>query len=149
MKPDLPEGHANLGALQLLLGDFENGWEGYEYRSIAGDRSKSQLPRRWPVWNGEDIRGKKLIVLEEAAHGDAFLLARYFPLFAELGVDATVECRPHMLAVLGQVPGVRLVTHIDPEEHFDYQVHFFSLPRAFKTRVDTVPASIPYIESGA
>lgn len=147
LKPDLPEGHANLGALQLLLGDFQNGWEGYEYRTIAGDRSKSQLPQRWPVWNGEDIRGKKLIVIEEAAHGDAFMLARYFPHFADLGVDAAVECRPHMLAVLSQVPGVRLVTRIDPEEHFDYQAHVFSLPRAFKTRVDRVPACIPYMKA--
>ena len=49
-----------------------------------------------------------------------------------------------MLALLKQAPGVRLVTKIDPAEHFDYQVHLFSLPRAFKTRLDNVPAHFPY-----
>jgi hypothetical protein len=50
-----------------------------------------------------------------------------------------------MHALLKQVPGVRLVTKIDPAEHFDYQVHLFSLPRAFKTRAESVPAQVPYV----
>jgi Tfp pilus assembly protein PilF len=145
LKPDLPEDHSNLGALQLLLGDFERGWEGYEYRMLAGDRCKTDIPRRWPIWNGEPISGKKLLVINEAANGDAIMLARYFPMLADLGADATVECRPHMLSLLKQAPGVRLVTKIDPAEHFDYQVHLFSLPRAFKTRAESVPAQVPYV----
>ena len=73
------------------------------------------------------------------------MLARYFPMLADLGADATVECRPNMHVLLKQVPGVRLVTKIDPAEHFDYQVHLFSLPRAFKTRSESVPAQVPYV----
>jgi tetratricopeptide (TPR) repeat protein len=145
LKPGLPEGHSNLGALQLLLGDFERGWEGYEYRMLGGERCKADLPRHWPVWNGEDIAGRKLLVLDEAANGDAIMLARYFPMLADMGIDATVECRPPMLKLLKQVPGVHLVTKIDPAEHFDYQVHLFSLPRAFKTRAESVPAQVPYL----
>jgi len=145
LKPDLPEGHSNLGALQLLLGDFERGWEGYEYRRLAGDRCKAEIPRCWPIWNGEAIAGKKLLILDEAANGDAFMLARYFPMLAEIGIDATVECRPSMLGLLKQVPGVRLATKVDQAEHFDYQIHLFSLPRAFKTRADSVPAHVPYL----
>jgi tetratricopeptide (TPR) repeat protein len=146
LQPDFPEGHSNLGALQLLLGDFERGWEGYEFRRIAGDRCKAETEPRFPVWNGEDIAGKKLLVLEEAAHGDAFMLARYFPVLAARGIEATVECLPHMLELLSQVPGVRLVTEVDPAERFDYQVHFFSLPRALKTRLETIPADVPYLK---
>ncbi len=145
LEPDLPEGHSNLGALQLLLGNFERGWEGYEHRRLGGDLCKADLPRRWPVWNGEAIAGKKLLVLSEAANGDAIMLARYFPMLADLGIDATVECRPPMLALLRQAPGVRLVAKIDPAEQFDYQVHLFSLPRAFKTRLDNIPAGVPYL----
>jgi tetratricopeptide (TPR) repeat protein len=147
LQPDLAEAHSNLGALRLLLGDFERGWEGYEYRRIAGDRCKAQIEPCFPVWNGEDIAGKKLLVLEEAAHGDAFMLARYFPMFAARGIDATVECLPHMVELLGQVPGARLVTRVDPAERFDYQIHFFSLPRAFKTRQDTAPGPVPYLKA--
>ena len=145
LKPDLPDAHAALSALQLLLGEFEQGFEGNEYRLTTPNYCKTKLARRFPVWNGEAIAGKKLLVINEAAHGDAIMLARYFPMLAERGIDATVECLPHMVALLSHAPGVRLVTKIDPAEHFDYQVHLFSLPRAFKTRLDSVPALVPYL----
>ncbi len=147
LDPELVEGHSNLGALQLLLGDFERGWEGYEYRKLHGDECKTGAKTRWPVWNGEAIAGKKLLVLDEAAHGDIILLARYFPMLATLGANTTFKCRPRMIELLKFVPGVRLVSRTDPRECFDYQVHLFSLPRAFKTRLDTIPAPVPYIEA--
>ena len=149
LKPDLPDAHAALSALQLLLGEFEQGFEGNEYRLITPNYCKARLARRFPVWNGEDIAGKKLLVINEAAHGDAIMLARYFPMLAERGIDATVECLPHMVALLSHAPGVRLVTKIDPAEHFDYQVHLFSLPCAFKTRLDSVPSRVPYLFADA
>ncbi len=147
LNPELVEGHSNLGALQLLLGDFEKGWEGYEYRKLWGDECKIGAKAVWPVWNGEPIAGKKLLVLDEAAHGDIVLLARYFPILAGLGADTTFKCRPRMIELIKNVPGVRIAAETDPGERFDYQVHLFSLPRALKTRLDTIPARVPYIEA--
>jgi tetratricopeptide (TPR) repeat protein len=147
LNSELAEGHSNLGAPRLLLGDFEHGWEGYEYRKLWGGECKIDAKAVWPVWNGEPIAGKKLLIFDEAAHGDIIMLARYFPMLAELGAEATFQCRPRMLELLKKVPGVRLVTETRASEQFDYQVHLFSLPRAFKTRPGIIPAPIPYIES--
>ncbi|MGC2603824.1 MAG: tetratricopeptide repeat protein [Rhodomicrobium sp.] len=147
LDPSLVEGHSNLGALQLLLGDFKRGWEGYEYRKLWGGECKVDAKALWPVWNGELIAGKKLLVLDEAAHGDIILLARYFPILAALGAGATFLCRPRMLELLKKVPGVRLTAEIGPSERFDYQVHLFSLPRVLKTRLQTIPPRVPYIEA--
>ena len=147
LNPELVEGHSNLGALQLLLGDFEHGWEGYEYRKLWGDECKVDAKAVWPVWNGEPVAGKKLLVLDEAALGDIFMLARYFPMLGGLGAEVTFQCRPHMIELIKNVPGVRIVAEVDPRESFDYQVHLFSLPRALKTRLDTIPARVPYIEA--
>jgi tetratricopeptide (TPR) repeat protein len=145
--PGLVEGHSNLGALQLLLGDFEKGWEGYEYRKLWSDECKMDAKAVWPVWNGEPIAGKKLLVVDEAAHGDIFMLARYFPVLAALGAEATFKCRPWMVELIKSAPGVRIVTKIDPAERFDYQIHFFSLPRALKTRLNAIPGQVPYIQA--
>jgi tetratricopeptide (TPR) repeat protein len=147
LDPELVEGHSNLGALQLLLGDFERGWEGYEYRKLWGDECKIDAKAVWPVWSGQPIAGKKLLILDEAAHGDIVMLARYFPVLAELGAVATFKCRPWMIELIKDVPGVRIVTKTEPGETFDYQIHLFSLPRALKTRVGTVPAQVPYIQA--
>ncbi|MGO9546239.1 MAG: tetratricopeptide repeat protein [Rhodomicrobium sp.] len=148
-EPKLAEGHSNLGALYLFLGDFERGWEGYEYRKLRGGVPKTAASELWPVWNGEEIAGKKLLVLNEAAYGDAFMLARYFSVLARMGVEVTFECNPRMIAVLRKVAGVRLITKVEADAHFDYQVHLFSLPRALRTRLETIPAKVPYIEPDA
>ncbi len=145
LDPALVEGHSNLGALQLLLGDFENGLEGFEYRMLWGNLCKADAVAVWPTWNGEPIAGKKLLVLDEAGHGDLFMLARYFPMLAEMGAKVTLKCRPRAVELMSGVRGARTVAETAPGERFDCQMYLFSLPRVFKTRRDTIPGGVPYI----
>jgi tetratricopeptide (TPR) repeat protein len=147
LNPELVEGRSNLGALQLLLGDFENGWEGFEYRKLWGNLCKADASAVWPSWNGEPVAGKKMLVLDEAGHGDLFMVARYLPMLGELGASVTFKCRPRLIDLMKSVRGVRTVTETEPDERFDYQVYLFSVPRLFKTRVDTIPGRVPYIEA--
>ncbi len=148
LNPELVEGRSNLGALHLLLGDFKKGWEGFEYRKLWGNLCKADAATVWPVWNGEPVAGKKRrSVLDEAAHGDLFMIARYLPMLAELGAKVTFKCRPRLVDLMKSVRGARTVAGTDPDERFDYQVYLFSLPRLFKTRSDTIPGQVPYIEA--
>src|SRR6185295_3544632 len=55
----------NRGALLLLLGDFERGWAGYESRWLKDNLPVSALPRVFPQWNGEELAGKRMLVLDE------------------------------------------------------------------------------------
>ena len=59
LNPGLVEGRSNLGALQLLLGDFERGWEGFEYRKLWGNLCKADAATVWPAWNGGACRRQK------------------------------------------------------------------------------------------
>ena len=147
LNPALVEGRSNLGALQLLFGDFENGLEGFEYRMLWGNLCKANAVATWPTWNGEPIAGKKLLVLNEAGLGDIFMLSRYFPLLAELGARVTFQCRPSAVELIKGVRGARTVAGTAPGERFDYQMYLFSLPRVMKTRLDTIPGGVPYIEA--
>ena len=147
LNPELVEGRSNLGALQLLLGDFEKGWEGFEYRKLWGNLCKADAATVWPAWNGEPAAGKKLLVLDEAGHGDLFMIARYLPMLAEQGASVTFKCRPRLVDLMKSVRGVRTVAGTEPDERFDYQVYLFSLPRLFRTRTDTIPGRVPYIEA--
>jgi tetratricopeptide (TPR) repeat protein len=42
-------------------------------------------PKNLTEWKGEDIRGKRLAVITEGGHGDAFWLLRFFPKLREIG----------------------------------------------------------------
>jgi hypothetical protein len=50
--------------------------------------------------------------------------------------------------LLSQIPGAQVVLAFgEPLPPFDYYCPIMSLPRAFKTRLDTIPASIPYLRA--
>jgi tetratricopeptide (TPR) repeat protein len=146
LAPDSAHARNNKGALQLLRGDFHNGWDGYEYRWACGTTPQNALKFPIPQWQGTSHPGEKLIVFDEQGLGDTLQFCRYLPLLAKAGIDVTFLCRSKMIRLLrGLMPQVRCVDDLDPHERFDSQVALSSLPRALKTGLATVPARTPYL----
>jgi len=76
---DSPEVHFNLSILLLLKGDFDNGWQEYEYRRKCADY-KSSLPASrmsQPSWDGSQLNGRTIFIYEEQGVGDTFQFSRY------------------------------------------------------------------------
>ena len=139
------EAISGIGCLDLLMGDFERGWEGYEARWIAGKSLADALGTRFPAWAGPGRNGESVLVLNDHGLGDTIQFFRYLPMMARAGVAATFVCPAKLHRLLGQRSGVRLVEKPPDGEAFDAQIPISSLPRAFSTRLDTVPAAIPYL----
>ena len=89
--PDLATASYNLALLALLHGQLERGWQGYGTRFAAGQ----MLPDRRidaPLWQGEGLRGKRLLVWREQGVGDEFLFAScYAEVIAFSGGRVTIE----------------------------------------------------------
>jgi tetratricopeptide (TPR) repeat protein len=138
----------NKGALQLLRGDFAKGWQGYEHRWITGLTPKTKLRFPIPEWQGTLRAGERLIVYDEQGFGDTLQFCRYLPAIARAGVDVTFFCRSSLLRLMrGLGAQVRCVDDLGPQEKFDTQIALLSLPRALATRLDTIPANVPYLSS--
>jgi len=145
-EPDSAHAKNNKGALHLLRGDFANGWQGYEHRWISGLTPKTKLQFPIPEWQGTLRAGEKLIVYDEQGFGDTFQFCRYLPLIARAGVDVTFFCRSSLLRLMRGLGGqVRCVDDLGPQEKFDSQIALLSLPRALATRLDSIPADVPYL----
>ena len=76
--------------------------------------------------------------------GDTIQFCRYLPLMVAAGVEPTFLCPPRLHRLLATL-GIRLVAERPPGERFDAQIAVSSLPRAFATRLDSVPAAVPYL----
>jgi Flp pilus assembly protein TadD len=135
------------GCLDLTLGDFERGWEGYEARWIAGKSLDEALGVRFPKWRGPGRTGERVLVLNDHGLGDTIQFARYLAMMIGAGVAPTFLCPPKMHRLLSQQPGVRLVAKAPEGESFDAQIAVSSLPRAFATRLESVPAPVPYLRA--
>jgi tetratricopeptide (TPR) repeat protein len=143
--PNSAHAKNNKAALLLLRGDFARGLDGYEFRWIAADTPKQALARPTPEWAGVTLFGDRILVHDEQGLGDVLQFCRYLPLLVAQGGLVTFQCRPRLHRLLAgvNVP-VRLEADV-PAEPFDHQIALSSLPRAFKTRLDTIPAATPYL----
>jgi tetratricopeptide (TPR) repeat protein len=139
------EAVAGKGCLMLTLGDFENGLEGYEARWLQGKSIAEALGTHFPSWKGPEREAKRVLVLNDHGLGDTIQFFRYLPMMAAAGVDATFVCPPRLRRLLSSKANVRFVDSPPEEEPFDAQIAISSLPRAFGTRLETIPVAVPYL----
>jgi tetratricopeptide (TPR) repeat protein len=133
------------GCLDLMVGDFERGWEGYEARWVDGKSLADALGAHFPSWRGPGRAGERVLVMNDHGFGDTIQFCRYLPLMAAAGAEPTFLCPPRLRRLLSSLTGIRLVAERPPGERFDAQIAVSSLPRAFATRLDSVPAAVPYL----
>ena len=86
-----------------------------------------------------------MLVLNDHGLGDTIQFFRYLPLMAAAGVEATFVCPPRLRRLLSSKAKVRFADSPPPGESFDAQIAISSLPRAFGTRLETIPAAVPYL----
>jgi tetratricopeptide (TPR) repeat protein len=135
------------GCLDLLMGDFERGWEGYEARWIAGKSLVETLGARFPTWSGPGSAGERVLVLNDHGLGDTIQFFRYLPMIADAGAAVTFVCPAKLHRLLGPYSQACLVEKAPTEEGVHAQIAISSLPRAFGTLLETTPAPIPYLGS--
>ena len=137
------EAQAGKGCLLLRLGDFERGLRGYEARWLNGKSLGEALGARFQTWRGPRRPGERVLVLNDHGLGDTIQFFRYLPLMKAGGVDAAFACPPRLRRLLSSKANVRFVDSLE-ENEFDAQIAISSLPHAFGTRLDTIPAAVPH-----
>ena len=150
LKPDFADAHWNRGLALLTLGDFKNGLEEYEWRWRTNVTAPMQdFPR--PLWLGAtDPRGKTVLLHADQGFGDTIQLARYAPMLAAKGARVVLQVLPPVKALMSGLEGVeRVVARGEPLPDFDCHCPLSSLPRAFGTRLESIPARIPYLQASA
>ncbi|MDQ2102368.1 tetratricopeptide repeat protein, partial [Azospirillum isscasi] len=136
----------NRGFARLLAGDYEGGWPEFDWRRHDARAEPPWRRFAQPTWTGEDIAGRTVLLYAEQGLGDTLQFVRYVPLVAERGGRVILEVQRPLLGVLSGLTGVeRTIARGDPLPDFDLECPVMSLPRAFGTTLDRVPAAVPYL----
>ena len=149
LKPDYAHAHWNLADCRLMLGDFAQGWQEYEWRWKLEQRDFAQRDFAQPLWLGAPaLHGRTILLHSEFGLGDTLQFCRYATEVAALGADVVLEVQPPLVPLLSGLKGVRqVVARGAALPAFDYHCPLMSLPLAFKTDLGNVPAEIPYLAS--
>lgn len=146
LDPDYADAHWNLSLVQLLLGRFQEGWQGYEWRF----RKVGPIPMRkfaQPLWDGTPLNGRTILLHAEQGFGDTIQFVRYAGILARMGGTVLVECQSEAIApLLKQVPGVaKVLVRGEQLPEFDLHASLMSLPHLCCTTLESIPAQIPYL----
>lgn len=145
---------ASLSQVLLAAGRYEEAWPYFEDRWAnfvdADGQPVSERPELpWPQWKGEDTGvagGARLLVLPEQGHGDSLQFVRYLPLALERFAQVGYICPPSLRrlyeeSLCARWPGLVMLDDVMPDaKEWDWQCSLMSLPLAFGTRLDNIPA---------
>jgi tetratricopeptide (TPR) repeat protein/ADP-heptose:LPS heptosyltransferase len=147
--PQSAAAHFNLSCGLLKAGRLVEGWTHYEWRDRKSvGLSNLALPQ--PLWKGEDLRGKTILLYTEQAFGDAFQFVRFAPVVARLGAKILLGCRAELARIFASVADTQAVI-VSGQSLPDFDLHcsLLSVPGILNTSLETIPASVPYLRAEA
>jgi tetratricopeptide (TPR) repeat protein len=148
LKPDSAEAHFASGMLAIMLGDHVRGWADYEYRFQVPTFPTKRFVSDKPLWKGEDLNGKILLLTEEQGFGDSIQFIRYAGELERRWPECEIWYYGNQLLVqlMRGAEGVSKTLARADEEGFDYHVSLMSLPHILGTTAETILAQVPYIK---
>ncbi len=129
---------------------MKRAWRARIPTAARGTRQLLAKLRNVPRWRGESLQGKRVLVWTEQGLGDSVMMMRYLQPIRHLGVTwLAVCCEPELTRLMQGVTEVDEVFFDtgseDWRKRFDFHCPMMSLPLAFGTRLETIPARIPYL----
>lgn len=150
--PNDKSSHFNLGWVLLLTGNFDEGWNEYEWRFDPNKPQDKLLST--PMWRGEDLTHKHLLIWSEQGFGDSIQFARYVSLCLAKNPQIkqiTLAARPSLVKLFREClsPQVNVINQdqIEDASIYDSHIALMSLPSIFYTQEATIPHHTPYINT--
>lgn len=138
------------GMARLITGDYAGGLPDYEAR-YRRRHFPVKMPDVFdcPVWRGEDLSAKRILVHAEQGLGDAIQFARLAPLLVERGAEVVLGAPARLLRLFRPLAGERVAVRDAslPGEAFDYTVPLMSLPHRLGLTLDAALWTGPYLEA--
>ncbi len=145
--PAYIEAHLKRASLLIQQGHLKEGFAAYEKRwQIPGWHP---LPSIFicPMWRGEDLAGKHLLVWNEQGFGDALMYARYLPILAAKGARISFMCEAPLMRLMRESldPEIAIMDLAKPPPFSDFHVSIMSLPHLMGNEIESIPATTPYL----
>jgi len=143
--PDHPIARYNRSLMLLIQGNFKEGFPEYEWRLQTSEFPP--CPFRQPKWDGTNLNGKTLLLHAEQGLGDTIQFIRYAAIATQKGGRVILTCHKPLMRLLSTIPGIEQITQMGtPVPDFDVYVPLLSLPGILGTTIETVPATVPYLQ---
>lgn len=117
----------NRGWFLLQQGKFQEGHQVLESGRFLSVYGGGHLQTDKPIWKGEDLKDKTIILSLEGGFGDEIIHVRFAKSLADKGATVIVAASPEIHSIFTRVPGVsKVITR--GKEDVDANPHDFWMP---------------------
>ena len=146
LRPDYADAHYNRALALLALGRLEEGWASFKWRLKRHEIQVRHDNFPQPVWNGESIQNKNVLVWTEIGLGEELLLASMLPDIAATAKRVTLLCSERLIALFRRsFPEISVDRRTDPlppcavSVDIDFQMSISELGLLCRRRFDEFP----------
>jgi len=147
LDPMQTNAHSGLGLLYLMRGKFDEGWFEYEWRLRTAEAHYQPPPG--PLWEGEPLAGRRLLVQAEQGLGDTLHFCRYLPLLKARGSRIVFNVHPPVASLIAHsMPWLEVVAGGGvPQSSYDSHCALLSIPHRLGTDLSSIPGEVPYLKA--
>src|SRR3990167_9836094 len=145
LRPAYPEAHQRRAALSLLQGRLSEGWADYE-ATHARPQNAVEGAAAIPFWQGQELRGKSILLSEPNGLGDTLQFFRFVPELVRRGARVTFLGPRSSFRILDAFAAqVQFIERLDESRH-DFQCWLWSLPHYLPIHsMDQLATATPYL----
>ena len=120
--PD-PSAHYLYGQLLLKTGRLPEGWDQHEFRWLHSQFASDRAHANRPVWSGQDLKGKCLLLVPDQGFGDFFQCIRYAPCVRAQGATVWLHSPAELDAIARCCAGIdRIIGARETVPEFDFHI---------------------------
>jgi Flp pilus assembly protein TadD len=144
----LPGPHFQLAEALLLRGEWERGWEEYQWRFDLPGNMPLMPATTQPRWDGAPFDDATLLLVADQGFGDVVQFSRYIPWASERCPNIAVATATEMMPLLRQVyPAAHLFNEWRHAPPFRAFRALSGLPALHGTRPDRMVGAVPYLRA--
>ncbi len=154
LNPDYFDAHWNESLALLMQGRLEEGWIKHEWRLRKSEHVtdyRNLLDLR-PLYAGQNLAGKTILVWAEQGVGDEIFFAGVLPDVIRAAGHCVIECDSRLVPLYTRsFPAAEIIPKCYPphprtrESDIEWQCPIGSLPRWFRSSIDSFPRHRGYL----
>jgi len=146
LAPEITTAHQSLGLNLLFTEQWAEGWIEFEWRWHLDENAPRRARHALPLWTGEALAGRRLLVWGEQGIGDVLLFATILPDLLKTGADVVLEVNARLVPLLARsFPQITVIAWDAPPPACALQANIGLLGQFFRADAAAFAGSKPYL----
>ncbi len=145
LQPDHAGAQMGLATCYLVAEDYRRGWPAYQRR---GCMPKPDPRQNLPLWTGQPLVGRSLLLVAEQGLGDTIQFVRFARVFKARARGVVLAAQAALGRLLAAHPDVDELVPLGSAHEWprcDFYLPLLSAPAALGTDTSTIPREVPYL----